>query len=166
MDFETTKGLRQTKITKRLVDSLRPKDEVYSVWDHEVPGFGVRVMTTGRKSFVLKYSINRMQRWITLGRYGDLTVDEARKLAQTRRGEVAKGLDPTVDLRARRSAPTISELIERFIAEHVEVKTRKSTAEGYTRYLHNVIEPKLGKLLVRDLSPDEVAKFHHGLSGC
>lgn len=163
MATRTTEGSKRVKLTKRLLDSLPAEGKVYTVWDEEIPGFGVRVMTSGQMSFVLKYSVNRQQRWITLGRFGDLTLEEGRKLAQSKRGEVAKGLDPTVAIRAHRTAPTLKELSDRFIEEHVLPKTKASTARGYVRYLRNVIEPKLGKMLAKDISPAEIAKFHHDL---
>lgn len=151
------------KLTKRFIDALSPETRIYTVWDSEIPGFGVRVMPSGQKSFVLKFVANRQQRWITLGRFGDLTPEEGRKLAQARRGDVAKGLDPSLAIRAHRSAPTIKDLIDRFIEEHVEPKTKASTAVGYVRHLRNVIEPRLGRLLVKEVSSSEVAKFHHVL---
>jgi integrase len=153
----------QTKLNKRTIDSLASADQPYTLWDLEIPGFGIRVMPTGRKSFVLKFVVSGQQRWLTIGRYGDLTLEEARKIAQAKRGDVAKGEDPTIIIRARKAAPTVAELIVRFIEEHVNTKTRATTAVGYVRYLRKVIEPRLGRLLVRDLTSAEVAKFHHEL---
>lgn len=153
----------RTKLTKRTIDSLVKADEHYTLWDIEVPGFGVRVMPTGRKSFVLKFVVNGQQRWMTLGRYGDLTLEEARKMAQAKRGDVAKGEDPSAIVRTRKTAPTVAELVERFIEEHVKTKTRPSTAVGYLRHLRKVIEPRLGRVLVRDVTSAEVAKLHHDL---
>ncbi len=163
--MEDAKISNRTKLTKRLIDSLRARDQVYTIWDQEMPGFGVRIMTSGQKSFVLKFTINRQQRWITLGRFGDLTLEEGRKLAHSRRGEVARGIDPTIDIRSQRTAPMLKELIDRFIEEHVQPKTKASTTRGYIRYLRQVIEPKLGNLLVKDVSTAEIAKFHHDLRG-
>lgn len=156
-------GLKRTKLTKKLVESLVSSDQTYTLWDHEIPGFGVRVMTSGHKSFVLKCLVNRQQRWMTLGRFGDITLEEARKMATSKRGDIAKGIDPTQENRAMRTAPTVKELIDRFIEQHVVPKTRETTARGYIRYLRTVIEPRLGRLLVRAVTPAEVSKFHHDL---
>ncbi len=164
MGMEEAKGSNKVKLTKRVLDALSPRESVYTLWDVEIPGFGVRVMTSGQRSFVLKYSINRQQRWITLGRFGDLTLEEGRKLALSRRGEVAKGIDPTTAIRAHRTAPSVKELIDRFIDEHVVPKTKASTAKGYIRHLRKVIEPRLGKLLVKNVTSAEISNFHHELS--
>jgi integrase len=154
---------RQVKLTKRLIESLLPDTQAFTIWDQEVRRFGVRVMPSGQKSFVLKFTINRQQRWITLGKFGELTLEEGRKLALMRLGEVVKGVDPSIEIRGQKTAPTVRELIDRFLEEHVIPKTRETTAKGYTRFLRNVIQPRLGKLLVKDVSPAEIAKFHHDL---
>ena len=41
------------KLTKRSIEALAPREIDYIAWDNDVPGFGVRVMPSGRKSFVL-----------------------------------------------------------------------------------------------------------------
>jgi hypothetical protein len=43
------------RITKRVVDSLKPRQGEYAVWDAQMPGFGVRVRPTGAKSYVVVY---------------------------------------------------------------------------------------------------------------
>jgi hypothetical protein len=42
------------KLTKRTIEALAPREVDYIAWDNDVPGFGVRVMPSGRKSFVLR----------------------------------------------------------------------------------------------------------------
>ena len=46
-----------SKLTKRSVEALAPRAKDYIVWDKDVPGFGVRVMPSGRRSFVLQYRV-------------------------------------------------------------------------------------------------------------
>ena len=43
------------KITKRLVDGLTPQAKDYTVWDDELPGFGIRVWPSGKRVYILKY---------------------------------------------------------------------------------------------------------------
>ncbi|MBL8958722.1 MAG: DUF4102 domain-containing protein, partial [Gemmatimonadetes bacterium] len=43
------------RITKRVVDATTPEHRDVFVWDAEVKGFGLKVTTTGRKSFVFQY---------------------------------------------------------------------------------------------------------------
>ena len=74
-----------TKLTKRTIDALKPRVVRYDVYDSELPRFAVRVTPDGVKSFAILYRAgsgrSAPSRRVTLGRYGPLTVDQARQLA-------------------------------------------------------------------------------------
>ena len=53
-----------------------------TAWDKEVAGFGARKQTAaGKVSFILKTRIDGKQKKFTLGKFGILTIDAARKQA-------------------------------------------------------------------------------------
>ena len=77
-----------TKLTKRTLDALEPREKPYVVFDGALPGFGLQVTPSGAKSFILEYRANGGGRGVaeirlTLGRYGVITVDQARQAALT-----------------------------------------------------------------------------------
>ena len=43
------------KITKRVVDAAEVREKDYVIWDDELPGFGLRVFTSGKRSYVIQY---------------------------------------------------------------------------------------------------------------
>jgi len=43
------------KITKRVIDALKPDAKEFHTWDSEIKGFGVRMMPTGAVTYLLKY---------------------------------------------------------------------------------------------------------------
>ena len=124
--------MRHRRITKRLVDNLKPNGEDHFVWDDTLIGFGVRMQPTGAKSYVVKYRAGSGRgaptRRLTLGRVGTLTPDEARTLARKTLGAVAHGSDPAAAKAAERRASTLQELAELFLAEHVDAKRKSTTA--------------------------------------
>jgi Arm DNA-binding domain len=87
----------QARLSKRTIDALKPKAKPYVVFDGELslPGFGVRVMPSGFKSFFLSYrpkgrdglarrDAPKMR--CAIGPYGPVTADHAGYgLAPTRR---------------------------------------------------------------------------------
>jgi hypothetical protein len=159
---------RVVKITKRAVDALMVRDSKDAMlWDTDVKGFGVRIRAGGSKSYILRYrpgSGGRAapQRTLTIGAHGSpWTPDSARLEAKRLLGLVRSGLDPAADRAARRDAPTIAELAERFLAEHVETKRKERTATEYRRLLDKEILPTLGKRKVADVTREDVAKAHH-----
>src|SRR5690242_17124076 len=98
------------KLTKRSVDALEAKGTDYFVWDDELPGFGVRVWISGRKTFVAQYRKAGRSRRVKIGSHGALTVEEARKEARGILGDVARGENPAEDRATRRKSLTIAEL--------------------------------------------------------
>jgi integrase len=150
------------KLTKRAIDSLRPNAaDDYYVWDTDLKGFGVRVWPSGRRVFVVQYRPHgaRQTRYLTLGQYGPLTVDEARKLAKVRLGAVASGADPARERRSAREAPTVRELGEAYL-EDVRAKKKPATAREYARLWRKHVLPALGSAKVAGVTGAEVAKLH------
>ena len=77
--------------------------------EEALPNFGLRIQPTGRKSFVLFYRTeNGTKRLVTVARYPEATLDQARKRARRLMGEVLEGGDPGATQRqAVRSPPTV-----------------------------------------------------------
>lgn len=151
------------KITKRLVDGLKPKTKDYMVWDTEVPGFGVRVKKgTGTKSFCIQYrNAQGRSRRLTVGRYGRLTVQEGRKQARKLLAKSEEGRDPTEEKTATRRAPTVADLCERYMVEHAEPKKRPSSITKDRSLIDRHIIPILGKHKAEAITTKDMAQFHH-----
>ena len=83
-------------LTKTVVDSLAcpPKKRDILVFDLKLTGFAVRVTDAGSKIFLVQYSRNGRTRRLTIGKYGILTVAEARRKAMAAIGEIQAGADP------------------------------------------------------------------------
>ena len=148
---------------KRTVDAIEPKPTEFFLWDENIPGFGLRVMPSGRKSFVVQYRAGRRPRRMSLGPSTVLTCDQARTRAITIIAAVKNGEDPAAVRAANRNAATVSDLAERFDKEHIAVRLKASTAKEYRGNLRRFILPALGRLAVPEITRADVAKFHHDL---
>ncbi len=88
----------RVKITERAVRAAEtPQSGSKYVWDGEIPGFGLRVWASGRRSFVLRYGGRGRRRLMTLGEWGSLTLHQARQKAQKLRGRILDGAAPLSD---------------------------------------------------------------------
>jgi hypothetical protein len=120
-------GRATVRLTKRAVDQAASLSKPYFVWDGELRGFGVRIDPGGAKTFAVRYrpkghGASAPKRFITIGRYGALTVDQARNRAKEILGAVATGEDPAADLALRRAASTFKDIADLFLREHVGPK--------------------------------------------
>jgi Arm DNA-binding domain len=75
------------KLTKHQIDALQPKAKDLYLWDTSPPGFGVRVRPSGAKTFIYSFRAigGRSARKArhSIGRYGKITLEQARKSAPT-----------------------------------------------------------------------------------
>jgi integrase len=146
------------------VDAARKADHEYFVWDRDLKGFGLRVQPTGEKSYVVKYRAgsgrNAPTRRLTLGRVGKLTPDEARRLAKATLGSVAHGFDPAALRTAERRAPTLRELADLFLSEHVEAKRKPTTASHYRDLLRRLVLPELGTRQAEKVTTTDLVRLH------
>ena len=128
---ESPARLNRIKVTKRSVESL-PTPGRPTVWyDDRLAGFGVRVMPSGRRFYFARYrNKHGRSRWFTIGEHGKVTAEAARAKAQRVLQTVAvDGSDPSGEREAFRAAPTINELLDRYIAEHVERQNKPRTQD-------------------------------------
>jgi integrase len=103
------------RLTKKVIDAIKPKPDRFFAWDDKLPGFGVRCYPTGRKVFVAQVRVGRAQRRVTIGDFGPFTVEQARARAEGIIHEAAEGRDPQREKRAAREAVTVAELCDIYL---------------------------------------------------
>jgi len=157
-----------TKITKRAVDAIRASGREVFLWDDETPGFGLRAKPSGAKSFVVQYrNVQGRSRRLTLGRYGVLTVEEARRRARLSLAAVLGGDDPAENRLLERGALTVADLCREYLAKAERgliLTKRGDTKKPSTLYtdrgrIERHIVPLIGKRTVKDLTAADVRKF-------
>jgi hypothetical protein len=80
------------KLTKRSIDAFRYRGGWDVRWDNDIPGFGVRVYPSGKKSFVLSYrNAWGKKRLLVLVRY---PVELKRELLEEWADHVAQEVQP------------------------------------------------------------------------
>jgi len=153
------------KLTKTAVDAAQPRDTPYELRDTMIPGFLLKVTPIGRKIFMVAYVANNGQRRKpSIGRFGEITVEQARSIAQDLLADVRRGKDPSVEKSAARQAPTVKELFERFMTDYSELRNKPSTIRSNRGYGKLHVIPHLGQMKVPDVTRPDIAHLMKTLS--
>jgi len=146
-----------------MVEAAAPGERDYMLWDGDIPGFGLRVLPSGTKTYLVQYRAGTRSRKMSLGPHGVVTPDHARTHAISILAAVRNGKDPAADRRSGREAINVATLAERFDREHISTRLKASTAKEYRRNLRRFILPAIGSLKVVEVARADIAKFHHDL---
>ena len=149
--------MAKIKLTKTVVDAARPQSQDVELRDTVVPGFLCKVTPAGRKVFMLQYRTNSgVRRKPALGQFGELTVEQARSLAQDWLAEVRRGGDPGNQKTEARKAPTIKELCTRFMADHSKLHNKPSTQKSYQYQIDCYIIPAFGSKKAHEVTRQDI----------
>jgi len=159
--------MKRRTITKRGVDALKRGG---SISDDQVRGFIARRLPSNVATFGFRYveRTTGKRRWLPLGLYGRITVEEARRLAQKAAGDVAMGDDPLQERlderKASRSEPsqTVNDVLDRFLNEYVDKKLR--TKAEMRRAIDHWVRPAIGKRPINEVSRKDIIEMCDGIA--
>lgn len=152
----------RVRLTKKIVDAATAGEGERFIWDEDLTGFGLRVRAGGSKTFVAQYRAgggrSGASRRYTIGRYGVLTVEEARQEAKRILAAATQGHDPSGARQAKRHEMSVADLIDQFAArgsDHLKPRNRKWML---ARLGHHVV-PLLGRKKISDVCVTDVEQM-------
>jgi len=162
------------RLTKTVVDKAEIKPTRYFIWCTDLKGFGVRIEPNERRTYYVDYrNSDGARKRMKIGQHGKITTEEARKLALQTLGDVVKGEDPATERATRRTSLTVKDLCAQYLdatekgfimGKKGQPKKASTLAIDRGRIDRHII-PLLGKKLVKDLTPADVAKFIRDVAG-
>lgn len=159
----STKTANQwVRITKTVVDRMPvPTTGQSFLRDPELKGFGIRATSKGTKSFIFEKRVSGRVRRMTIGRYGELTVEQARRQAKILCGQIALGTDPIAERQqARVRATALGEAYHDFQRARKDLKPK--TLYDYDRIMKTVFTDWQKKPITA-ITKRMVAKRHREL---
>ncbi|WP_425480330.1 Arm DNA-binding domain-containing protein [Xanthomonas theicola] len=122
--------MAKIKRTKSAVDAAHPQAKAIELRDTVVPGFLCKITPASGKVFMLQYRTNAGERRKpALGKYGELTVDQARVMVQEWPAEVRRSALRAAKIAARK-APTMKEYCHIFMEDYSKQRNKPSTQRG------------------------------------
>src|SRR6188472_3981568 len=95
--------------TKAAIAGIRtpPSGARVTVYDVEIPKLAVRVTSAGTRTFYVVTWRASGVAWVKLGTFPDMTIEQARKAADSALGQFADGTDPAEAKRTKRAQMTL-----------------------------------------------------------
>ena len=123
------------RLTQRRVDALKPRRSIYELRDTDIKGFGVRVLTSGRKRYFLHNQVDGRREWHAIGDGDAVTLDEAREKARSiLAARLACGETPP-DLNPEPLFETVAAEVFRRYRRHWKPRTLKVNLGYYKRQI-------------------------------
>lgn len=130
--------------------------------DTKTTGLQLRVTSTGTKTFSVLRRINGILERITIGRYPDLTVEQARRRAAEINSDVAHGLNPGEVKRGRKAELTFGELFAEYLERHSK-PNKKTWTEDQSKYINYLAKP-LGNKKLSAIDRASIATIHSSVT--
>lgn len=147
-----------------VIRNIKPTEKRQVFWCIGCPGFGLRMTKTGVKTFVFKYMVapeanKRVSRWITIGKYPEWSIRQARRKYDELYEQVYEyGRDIVAEKqekeKKRNETPTVSEFIKIYL-EYAKLKGKTSLREEERVFGLDLI-PLIGNKNICDVTPNDI----------
>lgn len=148
------------KLTSQFVNLLYcdPRKSKEEFFDTEIKGFTVEVRPSGNKTFYLRYTNQSgKQKQYRIGRYGDITFDQARKKARELKAAIVLGVgDPAEEKAEAKAVITYGELAIQHLAH---AKTYQKAYDTTRMYVRRHLIPRWGQIRLSDVRQQDISKW-------
>ena len=151
-------------LTDRRVKTAKPPEgqERLELRDTKVRGLELRVgRTEGSKRWALLYTrkSDGVFRWVTIGRYPETGLAEARQKAHQLKVVVDNGGDPAANVQERKTSPTFSELAADWVELHARPNKKPQSVADNISMLERHINPEIGFIKAEDLTKRDIIRL-------
>jgi integrase len=153
----------KVKLSDKMIAGLAV-DNPTRYWDTEMPNLVAVALPSGTVTFYVYYSLHGHKNWLRIDDARSVRTETARLIALKTLADVRlNGKNPLAEIAARRTAGTVSELIDAFLRDR-ERKGNKSVHQT-ERLLRGKIEPRLGSMLASSVTRGDMRKIAHSMDG-
>ena len=147
------------KLTDRGVKHLQTQLVQNDYWDTVTPGLALRVSSTGRKVWTVRYLANGKKRRLKLGVYPNMSLSDARDAARDALRDSHAGEDPAQERKDRREGRYTFGVMAEEVIEARAMRTRESTRRERRRLLDKEIIPVWGERELGTITRREVVRL-------
>lgn len=153
----------QVSFTKNALNSVPPKEKRYPIQDVKTPGLCLMVYPSGNKVFVLRRWIQGRQERIKIGNFGDITIEQARKMASMHNAVIGSGQNPATERKKQKQEWTFRELYDRYYLDYASTRTKDPEANKKMMELH--VFPVIGSRKISEITKEHIRTLFSTIVG-
>jgi integrase len=122
-------------------------------------GLTFTLSSKGTAAWVLRYRFGNRPRELTLGRYPDISLSDARKEATAYRAAIQKGHDVAKDRRHAKAETAVAKSFRELANDYMDKKFPQlalNTTKQRRYHIERIILPKIGMLPARDVTTSDI----------
>ena len=141
--------------TKAAIAALAPPAQgMASYRDTKEDGLSVYITAKGVVTFFVRKRVAGRDERIKIGRFPEVTIEQARKRARVLKGEIAAGQDPTAKNKQLRQELTFGQLFELYMERYSRPRKRswRSDEREVKQYLAHWLSRRLSTITRNDVA--------------
>ena len=147
-------------LTRKAIAAARPRAAEYTLWDGALAHFGVRVHPSGVRAFIVQTRVQGRMRKLTLGRFPETSLADARKEAATLLARVWTG----EAVPERKVRPPLFRDFAATYRERRRSRWKPSSLETYDIYLRHRLLPAFGRMRLDTIDHARVSAWFDAAS--
>ncbi len=131
---------------------LPEKGKIAYYYDVQVKGLGIMIFNSGTKTFFLYKRVNGRPDKIKIGRFPEITVEQARRAAYAMINDITLGNDPKEEKAKQNDNTTLRDIFDEFLEKHAKLhkKTWDEDVYNFNRYVAPIANKKI-KLINKNI---------------
>lgn len=128
----------------------------------EVPGLTLTISKAGTATWILRFRINGQQKELTLGRYPEYGIKDAKDLAIAARRKVMDGIDPAQEKRQSKVTRAGDQLFKSLALDYEQkaiTGLADNTRDAKKYHIHSWLIPRLGNVKAKDIIPADIVEL-------
>lgn len=143
---------------KNALTKLEPESKRYEVCDENIKGLRLTVFPTGGKTFILLRKVNNRAQRIKIGRFPEISIEQARNEAKRLISLITLGGDPHEYKKAQRQEITFKELFDIYYKHHLLKFTKRP--DDNKNLVEFDILPAIGSKKASKVTKEHIRNIH------
>ena len=138
---------------------IKTKKVIPGIRQGEVPGLTFTLSKSGIASWILRFRFDGKAEELTIGRYPDFLISDAKTEALEARKKIQQGINVAREKKLKKIKRAALKQLDELAKDYMEKRfpyLSPSTARQRKQHIENIILPKLGRIIAKEVTSAEI----------